>query len=201
MWICELFHVPKQICLEEGNFVCLSEILRVNKDHFNIYEIYSIQVWTASFLSYLFLTLELFFYLILKEKKKKKKWSDHLTCLLRNLYAGQETTVRTGHRTNGSELGKEYNTAAYFHLVYLTYMQRGSCKIWGWINHKLESRFLGKIPTTSYMQMDDTTLTAEIEDQLKCHLMRVKEESEKVDLKLYIQKTKIMASDPSLRGK
>ena len=48
---------------------------------------------------------------------------------------------------------------------------------------------------------DDTTLMEEIEDQLKCCLMRVKEESEKVDLKLNIQKTKIMASDPSLQGK
>ena len=54
---------------------------------------------------------------------------DHLTCLLRNLYAGQETTVRTEHRTNmtGSKLGKEYNKAAYCHPAYLNCMQSTSC--------------------------------------------------------------------------
>ena len=48
---------------------------------------------------------------------------DHLTCLLRNLYAGQEATVRTGHGTTGSKLGKEYIKAVCCHPVYLTYMQ------------------------------------------------------------------------------
>ena len=62
------------------------------------------------------------------------------------------------------------------------------------MKHKLKSRLSGEISITSYA--DDTTLTAESEEQLKSLLMTVKEESEKVDLKLSIQKTKIMASGP-----
>ena len=65
----------------------------------------------------------------------------------------------------------------------------------GWMKHKLESRLLGEISITSDMQMT-TTLTAESEEELKSLLMKVKEESEKVGLKLNIQKTKIMASSP-----
>ena len=60
----------------------------------------------------------------------------------------------------------------------------------GWMKHKLESRLQGEISTTA----DDTTLMAEIEEELKCFLMKVKEGSENVGLKLNIQKTKIMAS-------
>ena len=63
----------------------------------------------------------------------------------------------------------------------------------GWMKHKLESRLLGEILITSYMQMTPT-LMAENEEELKSHLMKVKEESEKVGLKLNIQQTKIMAS-------
>ena len=65
---------------------------------------------------------------------------NHLTCLLRNLYAGQEATVRTGHGTTqtGSKLGKEYIKAVYCHPAYLAYMQSTSCEILGWMNHKLE---------------------------------------------------------------
>ena len=65
----------------------------------------------------------------------------------------------------------------------------------GWKKHKLESRLLGEISITSGIA-DDTTLMAEIEEELKSLLMKVKEESEKVGLKLNIQKTKIMASGP-----
>ena len=54
---------------------------------------------------------------------------DHLTCLLRNLYAAQEATVRTGHGTSCSKLGKDYSKAVYCHLVYLTYMQSTSNNI------------------------------------------------------------------------
>ena len=64
----------------------------------------------------------------------------------------------------------------------------------GWRKHKLESRLLGEISITRYA--DDTTLMAESEEKLKSLLMKVKEESEKVGLKLNIQKTKIMASGP-----
>ena len=70
-----------------------------------------------------------------------------------------------------------------------------SCEMPGWMNHKLESRLLGKISTTSDMQMTPPLWT-EIKEELKTLLMKVKEESEKVGLKLNIQKTKIMASCP-----
>ena len=92
----------------------------------------------------------------------------------------------------GSKLGKEYIKAVYCHPAYLTYMQSTSCKMPGWMKHKLESKLLGEISITS----DDTTLMAESKDELKSLLMKVEEESEKVGLKLNIQKTKIMASGP-----
>ena len=61
---------------------------------------------------------------------------NHLTCLLRNLYAGQEATVRTGHgKQIGSKSGKEYIKAVYCHPAYLTYMQSTSCKMPGWMKH------------------------------------------------------------------
>ena len=90
---------------------------------------------------------------------------------------------------------KEYDKAVYRHLVYLTYMLSTSCKMLGWIKHKLESRLLGEISITSDMQITPP-LMAESEEDLKSLLMKVKEESEKVGLKLNIQKSKIMASGP-----
>ena len=93
----------------------------------------------------------------------------------------------------GSKLGKEYINTVYCHPVYLTYMQSISCEMPGWMKHKLESRLPGEISITS--DADDTTLMAESEE-LKGLVMKVKEESEKVGLKLNIQKTKIMASGP-----
>ena len=79
---------------------------------------------------------------------------DHLTCLPRNLYAGQEATVRTGmDQQTGSILGKEYVKAVYCHPAYLTYMQSASFEMPGWLKLKLESRFLGEISITSDMQM------------------------------------------------
>ena len=78
---------------------------------------------------------------------------DHLTYLLRNLYAGQETVVRTGcGTTEWFQIGKEYDKAVYCHSAYLTYMQSTSCEMLGWMNHKVESRLLGEISTTSDMQ-------------------------------------------------
>ena len=94
----------------------------------------------------------------------------------------------------GSKLGKEYNMAAYFHPSYLTALQSISCEVPGWIKQKLESRVPGEI-SNNLRHADDTTLMAEREE-LKSLLMKVKEESEKVGLKLNIQKTKIMASGP-----
>ena len=78
-------------------------------------------------------------------------------------------------------------------------MQSTSWETLGWKKHKLESRLLGEISITSYA--DDTTLMAEIEEELKSLLMKVKEESEKAGLKLNIQKTKIVASGPTTSGK
>ena len=80
--------------------------------------------------------------------------SDHLACLLRNLYAGQEATLRTGHGpTDWFQIGKEYVKAVYCHPAYLTYMQNTSWEMLGWMKHKLELRIPGEIPITSDMQM------------------------------------------------
>ena len=110
---------------------------------------------------------------------------DHLICLLRNLYAGQEATVRTGHGTawTASRLGKEYIKVVYCHPTYLTYMQSTSCKMLGWMKHKLESRLLGEISITSDMQMTPLLWQKAKKDYL---LMKVEEESEKASLKLNI---------------
>ena len=86
--------------------------------------------------------------------RKEMGIPDHLTCLLRNLYAGQEATVRTGYgTTDWFQIGKEYVEAVYCHPAYLTYMKSTSCEMLGWTKHKLESRLLGEISITSYMQM------------------------------------------------
>ena len=121
---------------------------------------------------------------------------DHLTCLLRNLYADQETTVRTEHgTTDWFRIGKGVCqgcilSPCLFNL-YAEYIMR---------NAGLEEAQAGiKIArrnTNNLKYVDDTTLMAEIEEELKSLLMKVKEESENIGLKLNIQKTKIMASGP-----
>ena len=93
----------------------------------------------------------------------------------------------------GSKSGKEYIKAIYCHPAYITYMQSTSGKTLGWKKHswiKISGRNINNL-----RYAEDTTLMAESEE-LKSLLMKVKEESEKVDLKLNIQKTKIMASGP-----
>ena len=85
----------------------------------------------------------------------------------------------------GSKLGKEFMKAVYCHHAYLTYMQNTSCKMPGWMNHKLESRLLREISITSDMQM--TPPLWQKAEELKSLLMKVKEESEKAGLKLNIQ--------------
>ena len=78
----------------------------------------------------------------------------HLTCLLRNLYAGQEAAVRTGHGTKvWLQIRKGVGKTVYCYPTYLTYMKSTSYEMPGWMKHKLESRFLGEISVTSYMQM------------------------------------------------
>ena len=117
---------------------------------------------------------------------------DHLTCLLRNLYAGQEATVRTGHGARDwFQIGKEVCqgcilSPCLFNL-YAEYIVR---------NTGLDKAQAGiKIVRRNYLRYADyTTLMAESEEELKSLLMKVKEESEKFGLKLNIQKTKIMAS-------
>ena len=96
--------------------------------------------------------------------------------------------------------GKEYVKAVYCYHAYLTYMQRTSREMPGWIKHKLKSRLQGEISITSEMQMIPL-LWAESKEELNSLLMKVKEESEKVGLKLSVQKAKIMANFPSLHGK
>ena len=84
---------------------------------------------------------------------KEMRISDYLICLLRNLYAGQEVTEADMEQQTGSKLGKEYVKAVYCHLDYLTYMQSTSCKMPGWMTHKVDSRLWGEISTTSDTQM------------------------------------------------
>ena len=98
--------------------------------------------------------------------------SDRLTCLLRNLYTGQEATVMTLHGATGSKLRKEYDRAVYCYPVYLTYMQSTSYKMLNWVSYNLESRLLGEIQTTSDMQIIDSVLMAESKEELKNLLMR-----------------------------
>ena len=121
---------------------------------------------------------------------------DHLTCLLRNLYAGQETTVRTGHGTKdrfqtGKGVCQGCILSPCLFKLYAEHIMR---------NAELEEAQAGiKIARRNINNLgyaDDTTLMAESEEELKSLLMKVKEESAKVGLKLNIQKTKIMASGP-----
>ena len=78
---------------------------------------------------------------------------DDLICLLRNLYAGQEATVRTGHGTTGwFQIGKGVSQAVYCHPAYLIYMQSISCKMPGWMKQKLKSKLQGEISIASDMQ-------------------------------------------------
>ena len=92
------------------------------------------------------------------------------------------------------QTGKGVHQGCVCHPAYLTYMQSTSCKTLGWMKHKLKSRLPGEIAITRYAE--DTTLMTESEDELKSLLIKVKEGSEKVGLKLNIQKPKIMAPGP-----
>ena len=121
---------------------------------------------------------------------------DHFTCLLRNLYAGQEAIVRTGHgTTDWFQIGKGIYqgcilSPCLFNL-YAEYIMRNVGLDEPQTGIKIAGRNINNL-----RYADDTTLTAESEEELKSLLMKVKGESEKVGLKLNIQKTKIMASGP-----
>ena len=122
--------------------------------------------------------------------------SDHLTCLLRNLYSGQETTVRTRHgTTDWFQIGEGVRQGSIlspclFNL-YAEYIIRNA-----WLDEAQAGIKIVGRSINNLRYADDTTLMAESEEELKSLLMKVKEESEKVGLKLSIQKTKIMVSGP-----
>ena len=123
------------------------------------------------------------------------KIPDHLTCLLRNLYAGQEATLRTGHGITGwFQIGKGVHQGCIlspcFFNLYAEYIMRNAGLDKAHAGIKTAGRNINNL-----RYADDTTLMAESEE-LKSLLKKVKEESEKVGLKLNIHKTKIMASGP-----
>ena len=126
---------------------------------------------------------------------------DHLTCLLRNLYAGQEAIVRTGHGTTdwfqirkGVYQGCILSPCLF--ILYAEYSMRNAGLDEAQPGIKIAGRNINNL-----RYADDTTLMAESKEELKSLLMNMKEESEKVDLKLSIQKTKIMASGSITYGK
>ena len=115
----------------------------------------------------------------------------HLTCLLRNLYAGQEATVKTGHGTIGKVVWQSCILSPYlfnFHAEYI--MQNAG------LDESQPGIKTARRNTNNLRYADETTIMVESEEELKSLLMRVKEETEKADLKLNIQKTKIKASGP-----
>ena len=119
--------------------------------------------------------------------------TDHLTCLLRNLYTGQEATVRTGHgTTDWFKIGKGVRqgciSSPCLFNVYTEYIIRNAGLEEAQAGIKIAGRNINNL-----RYADDTTVMAEGEEELKSLLMKVKEESEKVGLKLNIQKMKIMA--------
>ena len=120
---------------------------------------------------------------------------DHLTCFLRNLCAGQEATVRNRHgTTDWFKIGKAVHQACILSQglfnVYADYIMRNAGLDQAQAGLRIARRNI------NFRYADDTTLTAESEEELKSLLMKVKEESDKVGLKLNIQKTKVMASGP-----
>ena len=121
---------------------------------------------------------------------------DHLTCLLRNLYAGQEATVRTGHgTTDWFQVGKGVHQGCifspYLFNLYAEYIMRNAGLEEAQAGIKIARRNINNL-----RYADDTTLMAESKEEVKSLLMKAKEESEKVGLKLNIRKTKIMTSGP-----
>ena len=119
--------------------------------------------------------------------------TDHLSCLLRKLYAGQEASVRTRHGTmDWFQIGKGVCQGCILSPC-LTSMESISYKMPGWMSYKLGSRLLGR-NINNLRYADDTTLKVESQEELKNLLMRVKEDSEKAGLKLKLQRTNIMTS-------
>ena len=121
---------------------------------------------------------------------------DHLTCLLRKLYAGQEATVRTGHgTTDWFKIGKGLRQGCILSPCLLNLYGEYSLSNGGLDKAQARIKIAGR-NINNLRYADDTTLMVESEEELKSLLMKVKEESEKVYLKLNVQKTKIMAFGP-----
>ena len=136
--------------------------------------------------------MQLFF---LVYSKKEMGIPDHLTCLLRNLYAGQEATVRTGHGTTdwfqtGKGLRGGCILSPCLFKFYAEYIMRNAGLEEAQAGIKIARRNINNL-----RYADDTTFMAKREE-LKSLLLKVKEESEKVGLKCYVQKTKIVAASP-----
>ena len=121
---------------------------------------------------------------------------DHLTCFLRNLYAGQETTVRTGHgTTDWFQKGKGVHQGCILSPCLFNFYAECIMRNAGLEEAQAGIKIAGR-NINNLRYADDTTPMAQSEEELKGLLMKVKEESEKVGLKLNIQKTKIIASGP-----
>ena len=128
------------------------------------------------------------------ENSEEMEIPDHLTCLLRNLYAGQEATVRTGHGTTdwfqiGKGVCQGFILSPCLFNFYAEYIMRNTGLDEAQAGIKITRRNINNL-----RYADDTTLMAESKEELKSLLMKVREDSEKVGLKLNIQKTKILAS-------
>ena len=122
--------------------------------------------------------------------------SDHLTYLLRNLHAGQEATVRTGHgTTDWFQIGKGVCQGCILSPCLFNLYAEDIMRNAGLEEPQTGIKIAGR-NINNLRYADDTTLMAESEEELKSLLMKVKKESKEVDLKLNIQKTKIMASGP-----
>ena len=121
---------------------------------------------------------------------------DHLICLLRNLYAGQEATARTGHGTKDRfQIRKGVCQGCILSPCLFNFYAEYTMRNTGLEEAQAGIKIAGR-NNSNLRYADNTTLTAESEEELKSLLMKVKEESEKVGLKLNIQKTKIMGSSP-----
>ena len=126
---------------------------------------------------------------------------EHLTYLLRNLYAGQEATVRTGHgTTDWFQIGKGVRQGCILSPCLLNLYAEDIMRNTGLEEAQAEIKIAGR-NINNLRYEDDTTLIAESEEELKSLLMKVKEESEKVGLQLNIQKKRSWHPVPSLRGK
>ena len=121
---------------------------------------------------------------------------DHLTCLLKNLYAGQEATVRTGHGTaDWFQIGKGVRQGCIVSPCLFNFYAESIMRNAGLEEAQTGIKIAGR-NISNLRYADDTTLMAESEEELKSFLMKVKEKSEKVGLKFNIHKTKIMATSP-----